>query len=332
VTAVDLANTIAEDVLLPAAAATDAADLVPTSNLDALAEAGLYGIFAPPALGGLGEPGAMPEVIEVLASGCLTTTLVWIQHFGLLGALLGGPEHLRERWLEAACRGQVRGGIAFGGLLPVPPALTATRAPEDDGWRLDGHAPWVSGWGRIDLVHVAARTIDDRVVNLVIDATEAPPLRITRQRLAAVDASNTVRLDFDAMVVPDERVLSIDRYDPAGSLGLRLRLNGSLALGAARRATALLGVTPLDDELTAARDRLDGATADEMAAARAAASELALRSAAAAVVHAGSRAVGADQHEQRLLREALFLLVFGSRPPIKASLLERLGAASGGAT
>jgi hypothetical protein len=35
----------------------------------------------------------------------------------------------------------------------------------------------------------------------------------------------------------------------------------------------------------------------------------------------GSRSILIDQHPQRLAREALFLLVFGSRPPIRAELL-----------
>lgn len=325
------ATALAEEVLFPAAAATDAADVLPEANLEALADAGFYGIFAPPELGGLGAPEAMPEVVEVLASGCLTTTLVWIQHFGLLGSLLGGPAHLQERWLAGACRGEVRGGIAFGGLLPGPPVLTATRTEGDDGWRLDGHAPFVSGWGRIHLVHVAARGPDETVVNLVIGAVGDPRVRVTRQRLAAVDASSTVRLDFDGLVVPDELVLSVEPYDRAGSLGTRLRLNGSLALGVARRAITLLGSDAggLTDELVARRAELDGADADGMAPARAAASELALRSAAALAVSVGSRSVLADDHAQRLVREALFLLVFGSRPPIKAALLDRLGARPG---
>jgi hypothetical protein len=37
-----------------------------------------------------------------------------------------------------------------------------------------------------------------------------------------------------------------------------------------------------------------------------------------------------DQHAQRLAREALFLLVFGSRPGIKSALLRRLGATPSG--
>jgi hypothetical protein len=57
-----------------------------------------------------------------------------------------------------------------------------------------------------------------------------------------------------------------------------------------------------------------------MPAARAAASELAQRSAAALVTVQGSRAILAGEHAQRLAREALFLLVFASRPAIKQSL------------
>ena len=326
----DQARALADEVLFPRALETDAADVLPEANLDAIAELGLYGVFAPPELGGLGADHAtMCSLVETLASGCLTTALVWIQHFGLLGSLLGGPEHLRAAWLDDACRGERRGGIAFGGLLPGPPVLTAMPLTDDDdrgAWRIDGFAPWVSGWGRIDLLHVAARGPDETVVNVAIDAVEHDELTVTRQRLAAVDASSTVRADFDGLVVGAERVLSVVPYDPAGSLGTSLRLNGSLALGVAARCCTLLGPSPLDDELAARRHALDTADADAMAGERAATAELALRAAAALAVRDGSRAVRTDEHAQRLVREALFLLVFGSRQPIKDALLHRLGA------
>ena len=319
------ASALADDVLFPRALETDAADVLPDENLDALAELGLYGIFAPPELGGLGADfPTMGVLVETIASGCLTTALVWVQHFGLLGSLLGGPAHLRDAWLADACRGERRGGIAFGGLLPGAPVLTATPEGSDGGWRIDGYAPWVSGWGRIDLLHVAARGPDDTVVNVAIDAVEHAELRVTRQRLAAVDASCTVRADFDGLTVGAERVLSVVPYDPAGSLGTSLRLNGSLALGVARRCCALLGPSPLDEALEAQRASLDSADADSMAVERAGASELALRAAAAVAVDRGSRAVLVEDHAQRLVREAMFLLVFGSRLPIKEALAGRL--------
>ncbi len=317
------AAALSEDVLLPSASAVDQLDLVPRERLDALADAGLYGIFVPEQMGGLGaDADELTDVVELLASGCLTTTLVWVQHFGLLGSLLGAPAALRDAWLPEACRGERRGGIAFGGLLPGPARLTAT--PDGERWVLRGDAPWVSGWGRIDVLHVAARGPDETIVDVAIDAVEGGGLTATRRRLAAVDASATVQVDLDDLVVGPDRVLGIRPYDPAASLGTGLRLNGSLALGVARRCCALLGAGPLDAELDARRAALDAADDESMPMARAAASAFALRAASALVVQVGSASVGREQDAQRLLREAMFLLVFGSRKPIKDALLGQI--------
>src|SRR5207247_3735403 len=99
---------------------------------------------------------------------------------------------------------------------------------------------------------------------------------------------------------PGERWAGQEPFDPAESLRPdRMRVNGSLPLGLVRRCARLLGPGPLDDELAACRVRLDDAiTADAtaMAEARAAASELAVRAAAALAVRAGSRSVTGDQH------------------------------------
>ena len=133
--------------------------------------------------------------------------------------------------------------------------------------------------------------------------------------------------------MPGERCAGQLPFDPAESLRPdRLRINGSLALGLVLRCTRLLGPGPLDRELAACRDQLDAALAlgpDAMAQARAAASELAVRAVAALAVRDGSRSVAVDQHVQRLAREAMFLLVFGTRPGIKSALLRQLGAAGG---
>jgi hypothetical protein len=69
-------------------------------------------------------------------------------------------------------------------------------------------------------------------------------------------------------------------------------------------------ICPLDGELLAARDALEAAPPETMPVARAAASELAMRTAAALVAAQGSRAILVGEHAQRLAREALFLLVF----------------------
>ena len=165
------------------AADVDAADALPAEHVRGLADAGLYGVFAPVPDGGLGltQPEVWP-VVEELASACLASAFVWIQHFGLLGALLdpAAPARLRAELLPGAIRGEVRGGLALAGLLPGPPRLTAT--PVAGGWRLDGQAPWVTGWGVVNLLLVAARGPQDSVVRLLVDATGPAG---TRRRPAA---------------------------------------------------------------------------------------------------------------------------------------------------
>jgi len=325
------ARQLADDLLFPDAMRVDGLDVLPVAHLDALAAAGLYGVPVPAEAGGLGlDLAATCAVTEELAGGCLATTFVWLQHRGVVMTLAaeGTPAVLRDRWLGPACRGEVRGAIALGGLLPGPPLLRAR--PDGGGWRLDGEAPWVTGWGLTDLLLVAARGPDGDIVSLILDAAAQPGLTVTRERLAAVNASVTVRLGFDGVLVPGERWTGQVPFDPAENLRPdRLRINGSLALGLVRRCTRLLGPGPLDDELAACRQRLDdavGGPADAMAQARAAASELAVRAAAALAVRDGSRSVTVDQHVQRLAREAMFLLVFATRPGIKSALLRRLGA------
>jgi len=323
----EIARRLADDVLFPAAGGIDTADAVPRSQLDLFADAGLYGLVGSADHGGLGaSPSTVRAAVEVLAGGCLTTTFVWAQHHGLVRALeAAAPSPGWDRWLRRLCRGECRAGLALGGLLPGEVRLRAE--PVGDGWVVEGTSPWVSGWGLIDVVFVAARGPDDTLVWLIVDAVEREGLTADRQHLGAVDASVTVTAHFAGVAVAADRLVRVEPYSPARyNVPDVLRQNGYLALGVAGRCCRLLGPTPFDAELTACRDRLGHADEPGIAAARAAASELALRAAATLVVHSGSRAAIRHEHPERLAREALFLLVFGTRPPIRAALLGRLGS------
>ena len=159
------------------AAAVDSAGSVPVEHLDALAAAGLYGIFAPVSEGGLGL--GYPETcaaVEALASSCLASTFVWAQHFSFLRAMLdpATPAPLRSAWLAPAVRGEIKGGVALTGLLPGPARLTAE--PVHRGWLLNGEAPWVSGWGIVDLIFVVARGPGESLVSLLLDTKPARAL------------------------------------------------------------------------------------------------------------------------------------------------------------
>jgi alkylation response protein AidB-like acyl-CoA dehydrogenase len=316
------AQRIADDVLFPAALATDASDVLPGELLDALADAGLYGVAAPPEAGGAGAGfPALCAVQEALASGCLTTAFVWAQHNGLVRALAeGGDPELTARWLAPLARGEIRAGVALAGMLPRPPLWAS---PDAGGWRLDGVAPFVSGWGRIDVIHVAARA-GDEIVWLLVDAAEGPSVRAERLKLAALNATATVRVTFDRLPVAAGRVI---RRHPAGpgTPPEVLRLHAAFALGVAARCIRMLGPTPLDAQLASLRAELDR-LGPGTAAARAAAGELALRAASALMTTEGSRSLLVTEHGQRLAREAMFILVYALRPGSRDALLARLGA------
>jgi alkylation response protein AidB-like acyl-CoA dehydrogenase len=321
---VERAREIAEEVLFPAALEADASDLLPRRNLDVLAREGFYGIASPVDAGGLDlDLPTSYRMVESLASGCLTTTFVWLQHRNPVRAVAASTTPgLRDAWLAPLCRGERRAGIALAGNRPGPAILRATRT--SDGLLLDGEAPWVSGWGLIDVLLVTARD-GDTIVASLIDAAPSPTLRAERLRLVGANASGTVTLRFDAHPVPADRIVDDEPHDtvlardPTG-----LRMNGSLALGVTDRCCRLIGPSALDDELRAARDALDEASVDHLPVARAWASELAMRAATALAVTQGSRSILVEEHAQRLAREALFLTVFGSRAAIREDLLRRL--------
>ena len=322
------AQRLADELLFPQASAVERADSVPVSHLDRLAAAGLYGLAGPPAAGAMAaDPATLCAAAEALAGGCLATAFVWLQHHGLVRTLAGtdAPAPLRDSWLAPLCRGERRAGIALAGLHPGPPTLRAV--PDGaGGWRLEGSAAWVTGWGLVDVLQVVARGPDETAVWCLVDARSSETLAARRLRLSAVDASRTVHLDFRGLAVPADRVLKVEPYIAAAwSAGASLRVNGSLSLGVAARCCRLIGPSGLDAELADCRRRMDTAPPEAMADARAAASELALRAAAGLVVAGGSRSVLAGAAAERLSREAAFLLVFGSRDAIRAGLRHRLG-------
>lgn len=322
----DKLHQLSEDFWLDSAA-VDTADAVPASHSDALARAGFYGIYAPADEGGLGlDYAAASAVVEELASGCVATTFLWVQHLRLLSTMLDPetPRSWRERLKGDVIAGRCKGGVVLTGLMPGPARLRAE--PDGDVWRLEGEAPWVSGWGLVDKLVVVARAPGSRVVSLLLDAREAIGLSAMPAHLSALNATSTVSLHFDGLVVPLDRTFGERSYEEAQEGSARLRLNGSFALGVAKRCCLIIGPSALDDELVACRDELDSATPDEMPAARAAACELALRAAHAVVVSRGSVSALAGDVGERLAREANVLAVFGSRPTIKSELLARLHA------
>jgi len=237
------------------------------------------------------------------------------------------PVALRDAWLARLCSGELRSGVAVAALRrPGPPAMTARPDAAGGRWRFDGLAPWVTGWGLVDVVVVAARHGDDLVWAL-IDATSAPSLQAVPLALAAQQASATVSLHLSDHLVGADRVLAVEPYEQWRARDVKsLRQNGYFPVGVAGRAARLLESPTLAEEAEALATALEERPDAEMPTVRAEASLLAVRATTTLVVERGGRAVGFDDHAQRLARDAMFLLVFGQTPSIRAEQVRQLQA------
>jgi alkylation response protein AidB-like acyl-CoA dehydrogenase len=326
---------IADTILFPGAIETDRTGKLSPVALDAFADAGLYGMAAPAPVGPTdgGGPYEHLDVIETLAGGCLSTAFVWMQHHGSVIALsyLAG-DAARERWLGRLVSGEVRSTVAFSGLRRPEPPTRATSV--SGGWRFDGTAPWVSGWGYTDVVYVAGVDDEGTIVWALIDAVEAPTLAAEFLPLAALTATNTVKLRFSAHPVAEDRVVALQplsEWRARDGSGPALMANGALTLGVIARCARLLGASPLDDELARCRAQMRQGDDDGVIAARAWASELASRASMALLASRRGSGLLVENHAQRLGRETMALTVLGQTQAIRAGQLEILTRGRDGA-
>ena len=349
--ALEHARRVADEVLFPAAQTTDVAPLVPRANLDALREAGLHGLQGPADLpGGLGaDHVAARPVLEAITGGCGATAFVYAQHHGAVRRVASGDGPARATWLPRLCDGSALAGIGFAYLRrPGPPAVHAT--PDGDGWRIDGEAPWITGWGLAEVFVLMARSDDGRVVTVVVDHPYEREELVAgeRQRLAAMGATGTVALTLDGLRVAPNDVAGVQtdaawrRRDLAGSA-----MPSAAPLGIADRAIRLLEEREPEAAVTL-RAQLDArrVAADERSASVASALgtgddswfdraiaegsaerdrglDLARRATDALVAASGGGAMSLDHPAQRLSREATFYLIQAQTGDLRAATLAR---------
>ncbi|PZS19155.1 MAG: hypothetical protein DLM54_07370 [Acidimicrobiales bacterium] len=234
------AQRVAYELLIPRAEDTDQAAVVPRGNLEALAQAGLYGLACPGPSQASGP--AMRQVQEILAGACGATYFVWAQHHSPVRLLAAtANDGLRRRWLEPLCSGQALAGVAFAYLRrPGPAAVTAE--PVGGGWLVNGTAPFVTSWGLADLFVVVAATGDGQLVWFCLQGRATPAVSPSAPlALAVLQATSTVQLTFDGLLVGNDDVLGVE---PLAAWRGRDRLAtaqpSAAAFGLAGRGCALL--------------------------------------------------------------------------------------------
>jgi alkylation response protein AidB-like acyl-CoA dehydrogenase len=180
-------------------------------------------------------------------------------------------------WRRSAA-GSDAPGLALGGALSGPAQLTARQS--GDGWIFSGVSPFVSGWGRVDVIHTAARSPDGQLIWALLDAQASDTLHVERLDLVALNATSTVRAEYTDHGVEATRVTSVVPYGEGPAPPELLRIHASFPLGVAARCCRLQGPS-FDGELARLRANLDRLEPATIEAERAAAGELALRTAAA---------------------------------------------------
>ncbi|MGH3489076.1 MAG: hypothetical protein ACRDP8_14340, partial [Actinopolymorphaceae bacterium] len=215
------------------------------------------------------------------------------------------------------------------------------------GWRFTGVAPWYTGWGLNDVCSLGGATATGEVVFGIVDARTQPGLTASDPiRMAAMTATQTVRLRFDSLVVPDSHVVMRTPVETWLRTDRRQTVNPSPAvLGVTEAAVRLLAARSEEAGLAAGAaaaerlaERLAAAQAeadrlldhvppddahDERLAFRADVQRLMVDATTALVAVGGGRSMTMTDPAQRLAREAAFLLVQAQTRPAREALLQQ---------
>jgi alkylation response protein AidB-like acyl-CoA dehydrogenase len=269
------------------------------------------------------------------------------QHQSAAGMIAGGAnDRLKEEYLPQMGSGKKTVGIGFSQLRrPGPPIMTAT--PSEDGYVLNGHVPWVTGWSFYEEFLVGANLPGGEAIFAVVPLRTGEGVTVSApMRLAAMDAAMTVTVDFAEFFVSDARIVMTK---PAGWIRdndqINIALQGSFAMGCAqagldilrrnaeKRQNAQIRTTfaSLSDELARCRARaeelrgqISEETTPERLAVRAWQIDLCYRCAQAAVVSSSGAANSLSHPAQRVYREALVFSVSAQTTDIMTATLARI--------
>lgn len=324
---------------LVADAARVEADGVSRGDLKPLVEAGLYGLYAPPELGGSSDAAEQRQVAELLAGSGQDVWFLWFQHSPVLRmTATTANEGLRDRYLSGLANGELMGGVSYSHLRNDKPGILAVRDGED--FLLTGRQPWVTGWGINDLIVVGAVVPDsDEIVFGLIPSGDGPGVASAGLlELAAMNGTVTHSVLYDAHRLPADHVLNvlprkdflaIDALSNANvqpsTFGIALAaldlMEGETGdvlrervLDVRARAYHLLDEVPGHEQI------------EERLALRAQALLLGIDCATALLTESGGKGMGLGHPAQRLLRAASFQVIHSQATGIRAATLAALRA------
>lgn len=322
----------------------------PEGGVRALGEAGCWRNVVSAEFGGVGaSPEAQLETYEAVARGSLSLALILTQHDAAC-ELLGDcdNEALMRRLLPRCARGEVLTTVGISQLTTSRrakgPAMRAD--PVAEGFRLTGFMPWVTSAPKADYVVTGAVLPDGQQVLACVSTSAAGLSTGEPMELMALGSSWTSEIRCDGVVVtsehlirgPLERVLA--RRAPVKPLSVSavgVGMAGALldgiraCSGASAQAADMLEKRIMVQYESVRRRLFDAAeTLSDPSAEipsmdiRVAVNDLVVRLAATLLTFSKGSGYLSSHRSQRLVREAMFLLVWSAPPHVQLGTLEKL--------
>jgi alkylation response protein AidB-like acyl-CoA dehydrogenase len=236
------AHEVAEKVVRPIAKKYDELQEYPWEIKDAMAEAGLLGVWIPKEYGGAGA-GVLNLClcVEELSRACGGIGVAYaVNALGSFPILLSGTEEQKKKYLPQVSSGEKL--IAFGlseKFAGSDAASLRARAEQTDtGWKINGEKKWTTNGGVAELYTVFAVTDPEsqraRVSAFIVEKSD-PGFSISKtEDKMGIRAVPVVELDFTDCEIPADRLLG-------GKTGIGFK-QAMMTLDRARPGVAAQGV------------------------------------------------------------------------------------------
>jgi butyryl-CoA dehydrogenase len=209
------AREVAEKVVRPLAAKYDRAQEYPWEIKDAIAKAGLMGVWIPEEYGGSG--GGVLDLclcVEELSRACGGVGVLYaVNALGTFPILVGGTEEQKHRWLTPIAKGQklISFGLSEKFAGSDAASLNASAVREGDSYVLNGEKKWNTNGGAADFYTVFAVTdpgSKSRRISAIMVEKGTPGFRIGKvEDKMGIRCVPVVEIHFDDCRVPASNVL-----------------------------------------------------------------------------------------------------------------------------
>jgi len=209
------AHEIAEKVVRPLARKYDDLQEYPWEVKEAMAEAGLLGVWIPEEYGGAGA-GVLDLClcVEELSRACGGVGVAYaVNALGSFPILLGGTEEQKQKYLPSVASGErlIAFGLSEKYAGSDAAALRTQAEATSSGWVINGEKKWTTNGGVADLYTVFAVTDPesqrDRVSALIVEKGD-PGFSIKKiEDKMGIRAVPVVELDFENCEIPQDRLL-----------------------------------------------------------------------------------------------------------------------------